>query len=975
MAIFISSNLLSGASFGRNKVQRVYKHWYYFDTEHCTIYYVKGMESLARKAETILEDAYIQITADLGYEVKQRLPIVIYSSPSTFQETNIIMEVLGEGVGGFTETMKNRIAVPFNGSYEEFRHVLVHELAHAVCFDFLYGRGPVSLISPNRIFRMPLWFAEGISEFESHPDLGWSNDADMYLRDAILNEYVYSLEYLGGFLAYKEGQSVIKYIAEKYGREKLGEILAKGKIFVTMSKALNSAIGKDEEELYKEWLSHVRKIYFPQIAKFSAPDDIGEALTNHRKDDSYFNIQPAYSPNGDRIAFFSNKHDYTDLYLLYPYENKVEKIAEGERSGSEESFHPFYSSMTWSPDGECLAYVIKHKGKDAIAILDVASKDRKDLFAFDEFSAITSPDWSPDGKYIVFSALEKDKKDLFLLSLDERKYERLTIDLYDDKHPSFSPNGEFIAFSSDRPAEFTDQPIFGEYNIYIMNLFSKDIVPLTTYGGMNLYPRWSPLYQNIIAFISDRNGIYNIYQGDHESGEIAPLTNILTGCATFSWKPDSSSDIVSSVFYDGGYDLYLLKKLEPMDNLPITDYAAEMETLATTPEESAETTGTETGKLEKFVFDSNTLDESGEAPRGPRRYTPKFTADLVNMNVGYSTFYGFMGQTLLLFSDILGNNQILIMTDLFGNIDESNVYVNYSYLPRRTDYSIIGFHYKDYFMDDNYNIFSDRVYGGGAYAGYPFSQFSRAGFEALFLAVDRKYYEYLFTETRTLNLQIRANLVNDYTLWGYTGPVNGGRSCLTVEAVPPLSDGSLEYIAGELDVRRYAKFTRGYSMATRLAAGLSVGSNPKLYYLGGMNNWFNYNIGRDNVYSLRDMYFSSMVLPLRGFKYFELSGTKYFLANLEFRYPFIERLALGFPPIALSNINGALFIDIGAVADDQWRQFRWINDSRLQDVKMGFGLGTRMNVGYFVLNWDVAWQTDLSGYSHPIHYFALGGEF
>ncbi|NIQ18229.1 MAG: hypothetical protein GTN43_05465, partial [Candidatus Aenigmarchaeota archaeon] len=69
------------------------------------------------------------------------------------------------------------------------------------------------------------------------------------------------LDQVGGFLAYKEGQSAIGYIVEKYGEEKLSEILEKGRTSLSMDKALKSAVGLDAKGLYEEWAKFLRKEY------------------------------------------------------------------------------------------------------------------------------------------------------------------------------------------------------------------------------------------------------------------------------------------------------------------------------------------------------------------------------------------------------------------------------------------------------------------------------------------------------------------------------------------------------------------------------------------------------------------------------------------------------------------------------------------------------------------------------------------
>jgi hypothetical protein len=92
--------------------------------------------------------------------------------------------------------------------------------------QMVYGAGVQSIITGMQQFQLPLWMIEGLAEFESR---GWDIESDMYMRDATLAGYVPPIDYLGGFMAYKGGQSVLNYIAERYGKEKVGEILARSR--------------------------------------------------------------------------------------------------------------------------------------------------------------------------------------------------------------------------------------------------------------------------------------------------------------------------------------------------------------------------------------------------------------------------------------------------------------------------------------------------------------------------------------------------------------------------------------------------------------------------------------------------------------------------------------------------------------------------------------------------------------------------
>jgi len=96
----------------------------------------------------------------------------VYNSHNDFQQTNVVNEYLQEGIGGVTEMFKNRITIPFEGSYQLFKHVIAHELGHAIINDMIYGGSLQSMITNGISLELPLWFNEGICEYESGGRLG-----------------------------------------------------------------------------------------------------------------------------------------------------------------------------------------------------------------------------------------------------------------------------------------------------------------------------------------------------------------------------------------------------------------------------------------------------------------------------------------------------------------------------------------------------------------------------------------------------------------------------------------------------------------------------------------------------------------------------------------------------------------------------------------------------------------------------------
>ena len=276
----IALQSLSFAQFGQNKVQYKDFDWYYIQTKHFDIYFTKGGEMITEFAAYAAEDALAKIQESFKYEINNRVTIIVYNSQNDFQETNVTDSYLSEGIQGFTELFKNRVVVQFTGSYKEFRHLIHHELSHAVINDMFYGGSLQNIISNNISLQLPLWFNEGLAEYES---IGWDIDEDMFIRDAAISEYLPDIQQLRGFFAYRGGQAVFYYIAKKYGKEKIGELLHKLKGVGNLNEAFKQTIGLNLKELSKRWEKDIKRIYWPDIEVMLDPDEYAKRLTDPEK--------------------------------------------------------------------------------------------------------------------------------------------------------------------------------------------------------------------------------------------------------------------------------------------------------------------------------------------------------------------------------------------------------------------------------------------------------------------------------------------------------------------------------------------------------------------------------------------------------------------------------------------------------------------------------------------------------------------
>ena len=187
LIVMLLAQLSLFAQFGKNKVQYKSFEWYYIQTKHFDIYFTDGGDMLAEFTAKIAEDALSKIQESFKYDINNRITIITYNSQNDFQESNVTDTYLSEGIEGFTELFKNRVVIQFTGSYKEFRHLIHHELTHAVMNDMFYGGSLQNIISNNITLQIPTWFSEGMAEYQS---IGWNVDEKGKRLKCVMDAFV-----------------------------------------------------------------------------------------------------------------------------------------------------------------------------------------------------------------------------------------------------------------------------------------------------------------------------------------------------------------------------------------------------------------------------------------------------------------------------------------------------------------------------------------------------------------------------------------------------------------------------------------------------------------------------------------------------------------------------------------------------------------------------------------------------------------
>ncbi|MGA7159640.1 MAG: biopolymer transporter Tol [Bacteroidota bacterium] len=555
-------------------------NWFTIETPHFFVHYHNGEERSARVVAKVAEDIYGPVTSLYHHEPDQKVSIILkdyddYSNGEAFFYDNKI------------ELWAPPLDFDLRGTHNWFRNVVTHEFTHIIQIqtsmkfgrhvpgiylqwlgyeaerrqDVLYGYPNVIVSYPVSGFLVPSWFAEGVAQY-NRPELSydyWDSHRDMILRMYALDGNmlswtemsVFGKTSLGNESSYNAGFALVKYISETYGADAIPKIAKNLSSLteMTIDGAIKRAIGKSGQELYDEWRSHIVAQYRERSEPILRNRVEGETIGSV----GFGNFYPAFSPDGKRIAYTSNKtSDYFGISSIYIYDLESKKEVEVDEK--------VRSSVSWSPDGKTIYYSkITRNNPHWSEVGDVYAYDldKKEEKRLTFSLRALNPSVSPDGKTIVF-VVEKDATlNLGIVDSDGKNFRLLTNFKNGEQvfTPKWSPDGSAVVFG---------YSLRGAQDIARVNAADGNLEMLLTGTEDQRNPAYSPDGKKIY-FSSDKTGIFNIYTYNTQTKEVEQVSNVLGGA--FMPSVNQAGDIAFASYTSGGFKLNLLRSVAPKNFL------------------------------------------------------------------------------------------------------------------------------------------------------------------------------------------------------------------------------------------------------------------------------------------------------------------------------------------------------------------------------------------------------------------------
>lgn len=504
--------------FGKNRVQYINFVWQHHDYEKFRVFFYGGEKNHAQYVARSVHKHLAELENSFDTKLDESFDILVFNKFSDFKQSNIgLTNDITSNVGGKTHIVGNKMFVYYESDHPNFDINIRRALAELLVNKLLYGGDWKKVFRTSATLKLPDWFTKGLF---SYSGVNWDNNIDNIVKDGMLSGKYDRLDLLEGEDAVYAGHSMWNYIKQVYGEEVIPNIVYMVNISRNYESGFRFVLGKSTRTLTNEWQNYYKVRYQKEELDKKLP--VQEKIELKRKKTRGEVFQYKVHPYGNKIAYVSN-----DLgkYKIWIYDIAEKKYTKVLKRGFKTDRETDYSQplITWSPNGDALAYTEENEGVVKLNIYNVDAKETtsRTLMGLTKVLDIA---YNDAGNKMIFSAVKKGQVDIFYYNIVGNSYKQLTDDIYDDLNPQFIDNSSAIIFSSNRKndsllSDVEIKPYNYNYDLYIFKLDDsrqKTLKRVTNTPSMNEFQPYEiePLKY---TYLGDENGITNRYIASYDS--------------------------------------------------------------------------------------------------------------------------------------------------------------------------------------------------------------------------------------------------------------------------------------------------------------------------------------------------------------------------------------------------------------------------------------------------------------------------
>jgi hypothetical protein len=535
--------------FGRVRIQYKKFQWEQFSTQNFNVFFYAGGEASARRTAAYAEQELQRITALVGYFPYSKTTLMLYNSVGDLRQSNINLPVANAVSGGEAQLARQtKVEVAFTGRQTDFKRDLSYQITQVLLNDMMYGGSLREVLQSNYLLQLPSWFVEGASAYAAE---GWSIDMDAYMRDMV-REYPSGNRTSPFFLRNSRlaGHSIWNYIAERYGYGTVQNVLNLTRITRDVEVGISSSLNVPYKVFLRNWVSYYRDINTGgTLATLVVPTDANRLSSRNKRGLEVFS-QPVFSPDGQHLAYAVNEQGRYRVVVANRDGTHRRTLLHGGYRTPDQQIETRLPVLAWRGNAQ-LAVAELLRGRMVLRLREALSLDlagrlsrtlrlRPPTTIFAPYDQVLDMNYSADGKALVFTAVKDGQNDIYLLRAGSRQPERLTNDLFDDQQAVFMPDGQAIAFSSNRyldstgrarPATFPN--VVNNYDLFLCHLDGRAIPIEALVSTISNETRPRPLSNDELVYLGEENGIRGLYRYSLKTRQHQAVSNFATNIQDF----------------------------------------------------------------------------------------------------------------------------------------------------------------------------------------------------------------------------------------------------------------------------------------------------------------------------------------------------------------------------------------------------------------------------------------------------------